>query len=123
VENEALNGALQRLQFQSSNDQEEIERFSGDLSQGRTRVAELQDMVAMLNTEKQELSRGAGDGNEGARDELQKLTSLLTEAEARLVRTTYTQIHSHTHALNQTNTHTRTHKHTQFKGSCQKTHW
>jgi len=85
VENEALNGALQRLQFQSSNDQEEIERLSGDLSQGRTRVAELQDMVAMLNTEKQELLRSAGDGNEGVRDELQKLTSLLTEAEARLV--------------------------------------
>ena len=122
MENEALNGALQRLQFQSSNDQEEIERLSGDLSQGRTRVAELQDMVAMLNTEKQELLRSAGDGNEGVRDELQKLTSLLTEAEARLVRTTYTHTHSHTHALNQTNTHTRAHKQTQLKGSCKKTH-
>ena len=113
MENEALNGALQRLQFQSSNDQEEIERLSGDLSQGRTRVAELQDMVAMLNTEKQELLRSAGDGNEGVRDELQKLTSLLTEAEARLVRTTYTHTHIHilTHSTRQTHTHAHTNKH------------
>ena len=85
VENEALHGAMQRMQMQSAKDQQEIARLSEDLAQGRARVAEIQEMIGMLQKEKEDLLRSAGDDGTGVRDELQKLTSLLTEAEARLV--------------------------------------
>ena len=42
-------------------------------------------MIGMLQKEKQALLRSAGDDGNDVRDELQKLTNLLTEAEARLV--------------------------------------
>jgi len=85
VENEALYGALQRMQQQSMADQQEISRLTGDLSQGKARVAEIQEMIGMLQKEKQALLRSVGDDGNDVREELQKLTNLLTEAEARLV--------------------------------------
>lgn len=85
VENEALYGALQRMQQQSVADQQEIARLTGDLSQGKSRVAEIQEMIGMLQKEKQALLRSVGDDGNDVREELQKLTNLLTEAEARLV--------------------------------------
>jgi len=85
VENEALHGEMQRMQMQSAKDQQEIERLATDLAQGKARVSEIQDMIAMLQKEKHELMQGAEDDGSGVREELQKLTSLLTEAEARLV--------------------------------------
>jgi hypothetical protein len=85
VENEALYGAMQRMQMQSAKDQQEIERLTTDLVQGKGRVAEIQNMIALLIKEREELLRGAGDDGSSVREELQKLTDLLTEAETRLV--------------------------------------
>ena len=85
VENEALTGTLQRMSVQSNQDQMEIQRLSNDLAQGKARVIELQDMVGVLRKDRDALMRSAGDDGSEVREELQKLTNLLTEAEARLV--------------------------------------
>ena len=85
VENEALSGALQRMQTQSNNDQQELERLKFDLQQRKSRVAEIQEMIEMLQREIDTLQRNADDDGSGVREELRKLTNLLTDAEARLV--------------------------------------
>ena len=63
----------------------EIQRLSNDLAQGKARIIELQDMVGVLRKDRDALVRSAGDDGSEVREELQKLTNLLTEAEARLV--------------------------------------
>ena len=73
VENEALYGALQRMQQQSVADQQEIARLTGDLSQGKSRVAEIQEMIGMLQKEKQALLRSVGDDGNDVREELRRV--------------------------------------------------
>jgi hypothetical protein len=54
-------------------------------SMERSRVAEIQEMINVVQREKETLQRTASNCGMGVREELQKLSNLLTNAEGRLV--------------------------------------